>query len=150
MVAHRTVGAGRLELPTLAGYGSEPYAYTNSATHPTSLFYFKPAGTTSDSGSFPSHRISPRTTKFVIFGCHSCSALFTALAISSADIPFVRGTRYSKKTGPRSYSSVTKCIEHPDSVISPASNAAFTASCTRCPHMPGPPNLPPSCERSAG
>ena len=28
------MGTERLELSTLAGYGSEPYAYTNSATCP--------------------------------------------------------------------------------------------------------------------
>ena len=33
MVFNR-VGTGRLELPTLAGYASETYAYTNSATCP--------------------------------------------------------------------------------------------------------------------
>ena len=32
-----SVGMGRLELPTLTGYASETYAYTNSATCPSLL-----------------------------------------------------------------------------------------------------------------
>ena len=35
------VGVGRVELPTLAGYASEAYAYTNSATRPLDLGKFK-------------------------------------------------------------------------------------------------------------
>ena len=35
-----TVGAGRLELPCLATYAPEAYAYTNSATHPFISRYY--------------------------------------------------------------------------------------------------------------
>ncbi len=35
------MSTGGFEPPTLAGYGSEPYAYTNSATHPELTFYMK-------------------------------------------------------------------------------------------------------------
>ena len=35
-----TVGAGRLELPRVAPYASETYAYTNSATRPFLFFIF--------------------------------------------------------------------------------------------------------------
>src|SRR3989344_1428366 len=62
--------------------------------------YWYPGGKVSDLALLPSHRISPWTTMLVIFGCHSCSALFTAFAISSADIPLVSDTRCSKTPEP--------------------------------------------------
>ena len=37
------VDTGRLELPTLAGYASETYAYTNSATCPVNVIIASPS-----------------------------------------------------------------------------------------------------------
>src|SRR5438105_11179077 len=69
-------------------------------------------------------------------GSSRCSASNTLAASESGVSPGSMGTRSCAIIAPRSNCSSTKCIVAPDS----RAPLASTASCTRWPYMPGPPN----------
>ena len=66
-----------------------------------------------------------------------CSCSSTRAARVSGVSPGSTGTSVCATTGPRSYSSSTRCTVTPDTL----SPEARTALCTRSPYMPRPPNL---------